>query len=401
MHRNRTFAAILGAVFWVAALSTLGYSVLTVRDRIVRPASILRLQLPGETGLSAGDAVYLQTEVGFEHVGEVNRFLDGGARAELVLIPAARSLLGASAHAICWRAPLSVEDAMATLLPDAIRLRIADEIATGWQHHEEELTRAWTPLAVQLTSAYLDTISGDIESALRRREDALWTIAQKHGRSIAAVWPVIQDRLGPIMQQHLTPVLGRLINEAVADAPKVSVAWHVARGHNERAYQMMLDYLGEYLASIPESDRVELEEAFRRTWDAASRDEVVVSHLTDIGQAIIRDQELRDTLSQIYREAITDNPRTADFLRREVLESVAVKKQMYDLIEAFGPTARRVMGHCLFDATGGMRPEIVQLLRSSALGRSVSWVTLHPGTASAGPLEGNAILSAEWKGTRP
>ena len=106
-------------------------------------------------------------------------------------------------------------------------------------------------------------------------------------------------------------------------------------------------------------------------------------------------------LAQIHREAVAENPRTAEFLRTEVLESPRIREQMYAFIEAFAPTARSVLAMCLFDETGRTRNEIVHLLRSAALGRNVAWVTLEPGGPDGGALKAGSVLKADSRGARP
>jgi hypothetical protein len=191
------------------------------------------------------------------------------------------------------------------------------------------------------------------------------------------------------------------MHEAIAEAPKVNIAWSVARGRSDEAFRCMLDHLAEYLATMPEDDKVELAEALRRTWETARNDEILGSRLARIGRGIVEDQNLRNVLAEIHREAVSENPRTAEFLRTEVLESPRIREQMYLFIETFAPTVRSVLALCLFDETGRTRSEIVHLLRSAALGRNVAWVTLEPGGLSGAELEPGSVLMGHLRGYRP
>jgi hypothetical protein len=163
----------------------------------------------------------------------------------------------------------------------------------------------------------------------------------------------------------------------------------------------MLDWLADYLATMSDEDKAEFAEAVDRTWQTAREDEILVSRLTEMGRGILEDRNLRDVLTQIYREAVADNPQTPEFLRSEVLGSERMREQMYAFIEAFAPTARNVLAICLFDETGRTRSEVAHLVRSAALGRSVAWVTLEPGDSGQGLLEPGSTLSADLRGDRP
>ncbi len=401
MPSTRVIHTILGTGLWLAAAWALAGSIYTVRARVARPIQTIQLDLPGESGLAVGDGVFLSTDAGLEHIGEVREVSGDDVSVSLAVTPGTIERLTASANATCWRTPLGAEDAVTALLPPEIQHRIGRRIVDDWKDHHEQIAATWAPLAGELASAYLEAIGGDIEASFDRHEEELWAITQKHAREVAAAWPDIQEQLGPILERHLTPVLGRLMDDAVADAPKVSIGWSIARGKTAEAYQQMLDWLGEYLATMPENDKDQLDAALRKTWLEARDNAALSETLAKIGQGIVHDEELRETLSVIYREAVAQNPKTAEFFRSEILESQRVRKQMYAFIEAFAPTARRVLALCLFDDTGRTRPEVVHFIRSTALGRRVAWVTLEPGGDDNAPFASGVAITASLRGAYP
>ncbi len=406
---RRTVSLILGGALWIVALGMVAGSIHTVRARVARPMRLLLLDLSpvGELrvpatrrgGLLPGDRVFLTTEAGLQRIGEVRETTEED-RIALAIEPAAFDRLNASTRATCWRTPLSAEETLPALLPRTIQQKVAERIATDWREHEDRIIEAWTPLAQELASAYLDAIGDDLEASFRRHQEELWSITRAQARAIAAEWPIIEESLGPILEEHLTPVLGRLMHQAASDAPKMAVAWSIARGRYALALQHMLDGLADYLAAMSEEDKAELAEAARLTWEAARDDPVLAEHFSRIGHNILDDRELRGVLTDIYREAVAENPRTTEFLRRKVFESPRVRKQMYTLIEAFAPTARGVLALCLFDEAGGTRAEIVHLIRWASLGRNVAWVTLKTHDPNQPALQPGTVLAADFKGTR-
>jgi hypothetical protein len=193
-------------------------------------------------------------------------------------------------------------------------------------------------------------------------------------------------------------VLAGQMNDAVAGAPKFSIAWHVARGRNAEAFQLMLDWIADYLVEMPEEEREEMREAIRATWDAARADPILAEHFAVLGREILEDEQLRDVLLTIYREAVAENPRTGEFLQKRIVESELLRKHLYELIELFAPTAQSVAALCLFDEAGATRPEIVHLVRSIALRRRVAWVTLTTRDPNATPLAEGETLQADAGG---
>ncbi|MBI4719089.1 MAG: hypothetical protein HY763_14890 [Planctomycetes bacterium] len=399
MNFSSLIRLLLGVLSWSAACSALAGSIYTVRQRSARPTHTLRLQLDPGRRLAPGDLVYLQSSTGLQRIGEIVGQVDGEL-VEAAVRPDCLCALNASTHATCWQTPLSAEEAIDALLPPSLQQVAADLIAADWRVHEQALADAWGPLAAELGSALLATVGADLEAAFRRREAELRDLARWHAEACAAAWPAIEQRLRPILQEHLNPVLSRLLNAAVADAPKMEFALNVARGGYAEAFQHMLDWLMEYLADLPPADEAELEQAVQRAWEAARNDAVLVEKLSALGRGVVDDARLRRVLSDIYREALGENPRIAEFLRRQIIESPVVREQFYAFVERFAPTARRVAALCLFDDQGATRPEIVHLVRSVALRREVAWVALETVEVDAPMLPPRAVLRARSGGAR-
>lgn len=398
MAKIRSGPTALGILCWVALCWMIVASAGTVGKHVARPVESLALAVDGDTGLSRGDAVYLVSSHGLEQVGEVFSAIPSSGRVRLRLEQGTGARLTSNTKATCWHTPLAAEDVLPALLPRAIQQRIAQCIARDWQDHEGRLAAAWAPVASELAHAFLDIIAVDVQESIHVRRDELLAIAHQHAQELARDWPEIQSRVNPIIERHLTPVLGRLMNDAISEAPKITIAWHVAKGETAEAYQAMLNWLGDYLVAMPDADRKELERAFQNTWEAIRNDPVLAEHMADLGRRILNDPQLRDTLTAIYREAIVENPKTADLLRRRLLESETVRSHMYDFLETFGPTARSAMAILLFDDRGRTRPEVVQFIRSTTLRRQVAWVTLDAGEKIAPPFDLSTVLQADRKG---
>jgi len=398
MRPGRWSSLALGMLVWLLVLLGLAISVSTVRARANRDVAYVLLQSASQCELAPGDLVFTSTPAGLVFAGEVSA---GNGEVDVTTLAIGRSVfpqVNASTLAYCWRTPLSAEDAIELLLPPAIQNRAAETLADDWRAHDSKVAAAWSPLIAELTSAYLQVISDDLEAALQRHQDELLAIARAHGRQVAQDWPAIHEKLQPILQLHVTPVLGRLVSRGILEAPKLAVAWNLARGRDAEAYQIMLDWLAEYLSNMPAADKAEMSEAVRTAWDAARDDPLIRGRISRMGRRIVEDRRLHEVIEEIYREAITQNPRTAEFMRTRVLESPRVRERMYEFIELFSPTVRRVAALCLFDETGTTRPEVVHLARSIALGRRISWVTLQTLDPHAPSLESGASLEAHSVG---
>jgi len=401
MKHPSTIQTILGAAVWLVTVAGLTAGINTVRSRAARTTHAVRISPDAKSGLAVGDLVFFQTESGLERAGEVAYVSKDATQVTLGLNASIASQTNSTTSATCWRAPLTAEQAVSALLPPAVQDRVARQLTEAWRMHDEEIARIWSPLMSDLAGAYLAAIGADLHLAVDRRADDLWRIAQRHGDQLVASWPTIQDRLRPILQEHLTPVLARLIHDAVDQAPTMRIAWSVARGNSEQAFRRMLDSLADYFADMPASDRAEVALAMRSAWEAAGRDDTLNDTIRKLGRDILNDAELRQTLAEIYREAVTDNPRTEAFFRTHILESPQFRQQLYQFMDLVGPTAQQIAATLFFDQRGATRPEVVHLVRSIALGREVSWVTLATEDPNGPPLHQGAVLVTLQDGARP
>ncbi len=400
MTPSRSVRIFLGAIACTAALAALGASLHTVYARSARPMHPLSLAVDFHHGLRIGDPVYTQRAQGLERAGEVRAVHPARRQVTLAIFPAQWQHLNASTRAQCWRSPLSAEDALHALFPPVLQEVAAERIQADWKKHDDELAAVWRPILTDLLTGFLETVRADLETAVQRHEDELAEVAARHGQALATQWPTIQARLQPILREHVTPVLSELISAALAEAPKLNIAWHIARGRFAEAYQLMLEWLAEYLANLPEADRARLHTALQRAWEEARRDPLLAETFSRLGRGILEDPHLQDTLAAIYREAVTDNPQVAEFLRTEIMENERLREPFYALVDRFAPTAQSVAGMILFDGDGATRPEIVHLVRSTALRRRVAWVILETPQAAADPLPPAATLHATAGGAK-
>jgi hypothetical protein len=154
----------------------------------------------------------------------------------------------------------------------------------------------------------------------------------------------------------------------------------------------MLDWMSAYLADLPESDRATLRDALNRTWQSASADAELQEELGRLGHALLHDPRWHVVLRDVYREAVTENPRAKEFLQKEVLDSPEFRAQFFELLDLLAPTLREVAALSLFDEHGATRPEVVHVLRSVALNRDLAWITLKTGSDGARPLVPNSVV---------
>ena len=397
MSRARKIRLSLGALVWLMAIGLLFSSYWTVHASLSRSSAHLQIRC-SSPGLTVGDLVYIQASSGLVRAGEVA--VVEGSLAELALSPEVMARLTRSTTATVWMTPLSARASVEAILPSDIQERIAEQVLADWADRDDSLGAIWQPIARELAVSYWHLIQEDLGASLLRHRDEFGEILRNDLAVVAEQWPAIQARLSPILHEHVTPVLSRLMSDALKDAPKVNIMWLLARGKSQDAFQATLDWLSDYLADIPEEDSQELSDALRQAWEVAREDAELMRLLSRAGETFAEDPRLREVVLRVFRESVTLNPRTADFLREEVLQSARIHDQLHTLIQAFAPTARRVLTMCLFDEEGATRPEVVHLVRSVALGRKMAWVTLFTPSSPHAPLTSSTILDARIGGAR-
>jgi len=266
---KHTFHLALGIAVWAITLTGLSMAGYAVYESTTRPSVTYTLNTNTPLQLQPGDLVYLQTGSGLQSAGEIITVTHNQSALTVILKPDKAKQINTSTLATVWQTPFSAEDALDALLPPDIQDDIAAQIAAEWQVHQAALSAIWNPIVAEIATDFLTQVHPQIELALQKREDILWHIAQAHGQRLSQHWPAIQQELSPILQQHLTPVLARLINEALVEAPKLNIAWLIARGRFGDAYQQMLDWMTQYLTQLPEEDKQALLDAVHTTWQTA------------------------------------------------------------------------------------------------------------------------------------
>ncbi len=388
----------LGFALWLLAVFATFSSFRTVQARISRLAQTLRMEVPFTTLLTSGDAVFLQSDEGLIRIGEVTSVQTLGSDVQFVglsLSPEGFGRLNGSARAKYWQTPLSAQSALASLMPAEIVFRAAERIRSDWKSAEERVLTLWAPVAEEMGSAYLGIVAAEIKDASRKRQDDILALAQEHGARLAERWPRIQQRLTPILEANVTPVMSRLLTGALSEAPKLDLAMLVAKGDFGGAFQRMLDAVAQHLANLSASERKEIEDSLGVAWESARSDPLIAAEFSDWSRQLVNDERLRTLVAEIYQDAVGKNPRIKEFLRREILESPRVRDRFFEFVEIFGPTAREVLAIFVFDEHGRTRPEVVHLLRSVSLGRRLVWVTIENRERMAGPLKPGALIPAE------
>ncbi len=348
----------------------------TVGHRMLRRTTAIRVPAPKEHGLAIGDTVFLATDSGLHRVGEV-----GSVTHDTISLSIDQKFGDlADTLATCWRTPLSAEKTVSTLLPRDIQDQVVARISQAWRYRGGELAEIWKPIAADMAVAYIRLIGDELGSSIRQHSDDMKVIGQEHLRRLGEDWPAIQLWLRPILQEHLAPTISRLASDALSDAPKAQIAWNMAKGEHDVAYKLMFDWLGDYVADMPEDDRRELYRAIGKTWDAVQQNKELTARFEEILKRIHDDERIHRLLADIYRETMTENSRTIDFLRERAIDDPHVRQEVYRTLELLGPALKDMLAATMFDKSGTTRPEVVHLVRSIALRRKVAWVTLRAGT---------------------
>jgi hypothetical protein len=403
----RILRILFGLACWGAALGLLAAWMLgttdasaaarrhwwsSVKEYSVGSRQSLELRLPAPQVVAVGDPIFIAHGDGrLEQVGEVSLLLDRGrrlpsrqarvARAEAILYPSAAHL----------RADLEVEyvstpDSLAwvveTLLPPERKAQVAAEMSAALEAHRDEILAALRPIAEKSLRESLTVVEQDLPAAIARQRPELEAIGSRYHREILEkeLVPLVQDEIWPIVRRRGEPTVNEVGKEIWKHVSLWRFGWRYAvdrlpltedrrvqeewqRFLNEEAMPILQAHTDDFLQVIEDilrdtSKDPEVREAFRRNM-----------------KYVVEDPQLQRVVWKIFREAIVDNPRLRETLKRN-WTSPEAQAAFHLASERFEPHVRR-MGDTIFGTPErGITPEFAQVLRNQILHKDRRWFLL-------------------------
>lgn len=313
----------------------------------------------------------------------------------------------ASSYITYHETPESLEWVLKTMLPEAKRRQVIDEIADAFERHHGDVIEALRPIMQDSLRDSLAVIEQDLPAAIQRHRAELAAIANRYDDQVVAneLIPLVKEEVWPIVRKHAEPTATEVGQEMWQRVSIWRFGWRYVYDRSV----------------LPKKDLT------RKEWDRFLEDEampVLESHTDDFIdvqkqilaeviqnpkvresirtnlERVIDDPEIRHIMWQIIREVIVENPRVKAVIDKHWRSPRA--KAAFQLASAkLEPTAVRI-GELLFGSKeDGISPEFARVLRNQILGKDRRWFVLHVGDVAKSNVSREKLVLNVRRGSSP
>lgn len=386
--------AALGAVIWlVIAITTI--SLLSDAELDERWARLwhfatrrpqkIELKVSKNNSVTTGERVLGYLDGRYELVGRVEAVRSHSPEeniAVLVMDPETAAVTSACQFQVV-DAQGNMGWALRTMLPEHKMQRIKDELLAFKESHREELMDMAQIVARDLVNEAIDVLNANLSESVKKHEKEWRKVLEKHRQGLKTdLLPVLKERLGPRVKKQCKPILTKIGKELWNALPVWSVTWRaVADKFTWGQPQYMDKWWNEFLENkaIPivkqhEDEFIELGEDLMIQ---AAEDKAVRNRLAVISRRLVNDKDFRVLVNKILHESLVE-PFEGQKFMRALLDNPEVRQRFEVLASKFAPVMRRIAETVIEDdKTGGLNPDLVQVVRRVFFEKQARALILH------------------------
>ncbi len=357
--------------------------------------------------LKAGSRVLVETDQGLRMVGTLDRVetTAGQQRGHLLIFKDKQHLLHDDSSFIAYQTASDVAWVVQTLLPKEHIETITERLLATWNKEKAQLWSNLKPGLIHLIvdlgtvlkeefPALIKSHADDIEimgEALRKRA---W---EEH------IEPVFVSEVWPLMEEQVAPVISRVGDEIIAEAPVWSLYWAYLRqrvSSDSKANHLQKrigEFLSEKAVPIIQRHSPEFREAVSAMLLDTISNESVQRALRESVVGTASDPQFQEALNRVLEQWVLKSARVQEVLEA-ALSRPDVKEPLSRIMDSFERDVHHIANLILLNDThDGINPDLARVLRNRLLREDEAWVLLVSGEGA--PWNGE-ILSGKDGGTR-
>ncbi len=274
--------------------------------------------------------------------------------------------------------PNDIGAVLSTLFDENTKARIMRKLNSFRDKYEERFTDLFVPFLKNKLNDYYALIEDDIRIAFDNHQVDFQEMFKTlyEGKIQEDFFPLVEDKAIPLFHEKLKPELMILGGELWGSLPMWSLGWKWVTGGNEDVMKRFDEWLVKDGYPIINNHRDELIESVEKIINGLFYDEDIAEKFQEILQDFLSNPKLADTLLQIAKEIIIDNPETAGFFK-DLWES----DEFQDKLETAGswlePLLVTLSDDIMLDLSNPgerkINPNLVKVLRSQILWKDDVW----------------------------
>jgi hypothetical protein len=403
---TRLVRIFLGAAIWLSlvgigwwAISDRGPDGIVQRELVTSlwdygtgARRVAELKFEASCRVAAGDPIFIVD--GPDDVRQVGEISLVAADAT---VPSIEAIFYTSAPEIAPNArltyhqtPGSMDWVLRTMLPEAKRKQIANELKTSFEQHREEVIGLMRPIVEEALQDAFSVVEQDLPVALQRRNAELEKLGGRYQRELVEreLVPLVRGEIWPIVRKHAEPEVNRIGQELWQRASLWRFGWRYAYDiaplpQKDLAKREWERFLKDEAVPVLEGHSEDFMRAQEQIFRDVARNTKVQAAVRRSVTKVVKDPGVQKIACEVIQEVVLDNPRLRGVMERH-WHSERTQAALRVTSARLEPTAVRIGELLLGTPDGGVTPEFARVLRNQILFKDRRWFVLENGTVSAG-----------------
>ncbi|MFK7767752.1 MAG: hypothetical protein AB8B55_11065 [Mariniblastus sp.] len=401
MRQNFEFRAILGALIWVGLIAI---AIIFARQSFSQAPKAtsqliqffgnqrrtIEIEMEFPIAVQVGDPVFGSDGESSAPIGVISRVssLDNNEKVLYLTSSAWVTFFGSAPvlsntdELVYHAAPESTRWVVETMLPPSKREELRALIMDSYRANQEELIAALKPVIAASLKDASSVVREDLQAAFEARDEQIKKIGQRYQTDLIEkeIVPLVKKEIWPIVQEQSAPLVTKLGQEVWNQVSVFGFGWRYLydktplpdRKLTQREFKRFVD---EKAVPILESHMGEIVELQKTLLKKISANPKVKSTVSASIRTIIKDPEVQELLSDVFREVFVKNNRLQTVLEQR-WNGPEAKRALAMANKRLEPTITEI-GAALFGTPDGdITEEFARVLRHRILHKDSRWFVL-------------------------
>ncbi|MDG2221108.1 MAG: hypothetical protein P8L85_07000 [Rubripirellula sp.] len=349
--------------------------------------------------LRSGDPVFQQDTHGqWTQIGHVETLDDATQGAVNVTWYADSSPDGFSLVSHYSRG--SMEEVIATMLPEAKRQQIQRRLADVLKAHGEELSGAFTPLVQDSLRQSMPLIENEFRKSVERHRGEVDQLAGRWNDEVVKdrLIPMARREILPIVRKHGAPTAERMGRELWDRASVWRFGWRIVYDRSPLPEKNLVQeewdrFVEDEAVPVFDEHMDEIVVSVQRILSDVAANPSVRGELSAVSSELVNDPEARELVRTVLKETLVENERLRQAWR-DVWTSPEAQAALTMAADRLEPVVRGIGDDLFGTEEGGIDPNFARVLRNQILGKDRRWVTTTPQRSTADETTNRTITRA-------
>jgi len=274
-----------------------------------------------------------------------------------------------------------------TMLSPSKRNELTELIVNAYTRHQDKLLETFQPLIKQTIADGATIIRDEVAIEIAKHQQQIQAIGRRYQSEVLEtdILPVLEQEIWPIIQEESQPLAELIGMEIWREVSVWRFGWRYLydvaplpeKNLSNKEFDRFLESKAVPILKSHLADAIELQKVLLTK---ISKNEKLKETLSDAGKKLFNDDEVKQLVKEIFKNAIVDNQKLKQSIEATWRSdsAIAAMRIANDRLE---PTVTEI-GKALFGSpTTGITPEFARVLRNRVLHKDERWLVLKSSSA--------------------